>query len=369
MQDESRSKEELLKELAVLRQRNASLERSEAERRQMESILKESEERFQVIFKSVNDGILIADTETHRFLAQNEAMFDMMGYTSDELPAIRVRDIHPEADCPRILQLFDDLVQKRIKVAHDVPVRKKDGSIFIADIGAMVLTFRDRPCAMGFFRDVTDRKRAEEALRQSEEQFRKIFDTSPMGIVLTRPSFFFEKVNPQFCRIMGYSEEELRTMTFVDITHPDCVIQDMEQVKRVGRGERPSYQTEKRYIRKNGDIIWGNLLVSAIRDEDGALRYYLSMVIDITEQKHSEAERNKLIAEIQDAFSKVRRLSGLLPVCSSCKRIRDDSGYWKQLELYIQDNSEAEISHGICPECTKRLYPDFYERSLKGRNG
>ncbi|OPY89170.1 MAG: putative diguanylate cyclase YegE [Syntrophaceae bacterium PtaU1.Bin231] len=369
MQDGLKSKEELLQELAVLRQRNASLERAEAERRQMESILKESEERFQVIFRSVNDGILIADTETHRFLAQNETMFEMLGYTSDELSAIRVRDIHPEADCPRIIQLFDDLVHKRIKVAPDVPVRKKDGSILIADIGATVLTFRDRPCAMGFFRDVTDRKQDEEALRRSEEQFRKIFDTSPLGIVLTRPSFFFEKVNPQFCRMLGYSEAELCAMTFVDITHPDYVMQDIEQVKRVGRGEIPSYETEKRYIHKNGGTIWGKLLVSAIREEDGALRYYLSSVIDVTDQKQAEAERDKLIADIQKAFSKVRRLSGLLPVCSSCKRIRDDSGYWKQLELYIQDNSEAEVSHGICPDCTKRLYPDFYERSLKGRNG
>jgi hypothetical protein len=142
----------------------------------------------------------------------------------------------------------------------------------------------------------------------------------------------------------------------------------MEQVKKVGRGELPFYQTEKQYISKNGKMLWGDLLASCLRDEHGELRYYLSMVIDITERKQAEKDRDKLISEIQKAFSKVRRLSGLLPVCASCKKIRDDKGYWKQIESYIQDHSEAEISHGICPECAKKLYPEFYERNLKKRD-
>ncbi|MFC1812661.1 hypothetical protein ACFL03_08210 [Thermodesulfobacteriota bacterium] len=85
----------------------------------------------------------------------------------------------------------------------------------------------------------------------------------------------------------------------------------------------------------------------------------LSMKKEIDERKRVEAEREKLINELQVALVEVKALSGLLPICSSCKNIRDDKGYWNQIESYIRDHSEAEFSHSICPECAKKLYPDF----------
>jgi PAS domain S-box-containing protein len=130
-------------------------------------------------------------------------------------------------------------------------------------------------------------------LAENGEQFRKIFEDAYLGIVITSPSFAFEKVNPAFSRMMGYSADELRSMTFADITHPDHLLQDSENVNRVGRGEMPFYQVEKRYIDKNGKVLWGDLFVSGIRDEHGALRYYLSMVNDITERKKVEEDLRK----------------------------------------------------------------------------
>ena len=80
--------------------------------------------------------------------------------------------------------------------------------------------------------------------------------------------------------------------------------------------------------------------------------------IDITELKQIENERERLIEELQKALAEVKQLSGLLPICASCKMIRDDKGYWNQIEEYILDHSEAEFSHSICPDCMKKLYPD-----------
>ena len=86
-----------------------------------------------------------------------------------------------------------------------------------------------------------------------------------------------------------------------------------------------------------------------------------SVTRDITERKHAEQEREELIARLQDALMKVRTLSGLLPICVSCKRIRDDRGYWNQIEEYVRGHSEAEFSHGLCPACARKLYPDFFQ--------
>ena len=147
----------------------------------------------------------------------------------------------------------------------------------------------------------SERKRASEALRESEERFRKIFEEAHLGIVITSPSFVFENANPAFCRMMGYSADELRSMTFADITHPDYLKQDTENVKKVGLGELPFYKTEKRYINKSGKLLWGDLIVSSIHDEHGALRYYLSLVNDITERKMAEEEKRSLEERLQRA--------------------------------------------------------------------
>jgi len=85
----------------------------------------------------------------------------------------------------------------------------------------------------------------------------------------------------------------------------------------------------------------------------------------IAAQKEVEEAKGKLIVELQAALAKVNKLSGLLPICASCKKIRDDKGYWNQIESYIREHSEAEFSHGICPECVKKLYPELHEKKFK----
>jgi hypothetical protein len=85
----------------------------------------------------------------------------------------------------------------------------------------------------------------------------------------------------------------------------------------------------------------------------------MASFIDITKRKEIEADREKLIDKLQDALNKIKTLRGIIPICASCKKIRDDKGYWNQLESYIKEHSEANFSHGICPECIEKLYPEL----------
>ena len=87
--------------------------------------------------------------------------------------------------------------------------------------------------------------------------------------------------------------------------------------------------------------------------------YYTGIIRDSSQRKQIEAERNQLIKSLQDSLAKIKTLSGMLPICASCKNVRDDKGYWNQIETYIHNHSEAQFTHGICPECAKKLYPDY----------
>ncbi|MDQ1336872.1 MAG: hypothetical protein QG552_3822 [Thermodesulfobacteriota bacterium] len=91
--------------------------------------------------------------------------------------------------------------------------------------------------------------------------------------------------------------------------------------------------------------------------------------MEMEERKRAEIEKDHVIAELKDALQKVKLLSGMLPICASCKKIRDDQGYWTQIEAYIRDHSEAEFSHGICPECMKKLYPEFCKEDSELKTG
>ena len=99
--------------------------------------------------------------------------------------------------------------------------------------------------------------------------------------------------------------------------------------------------------------------ITAITEGKRKVGFAVVTINNITGNKRKENEREKLVHELQDALAKIKTLRGLLPICASCKKIRDDKGYWNQLEAYIRDHSAAEFSHGICPECKKKLYPEF----------
>lgn len=140
-----------------------------------------------------------------------------------------------------------------------------------------------------FFRDVTERTLTEQRLREIEERFRATFEQAAVGIAHVAPDGRWLRVNRKLCDIVGYTPEELATRTFQDITHPDDLDSDLEQMQRLLAGQIEMYSMEKRYFRKEGSIVWIELTVSLVRDADEAPKYFIGVVEDISRRREAEA--------------------------------------------------------------------------------
>jgi diguanylate cyclase (GGDEF)-like protein/PAS domain S-box-containing protein len=158
--------------------------------------------------------------------------------------------------------------------------------------------------------DTTERKRAEEDLKASEALFREAMVHAPIGKALVSLDGYFMNVNPALCEITGYGEDEFRFLTFQEITHPDDLDSDLENVARLLGGTIKSYQMEKRYLHKRGHPVWIMLSVSLARNEEGRPLYFVSQIQDITRQKGHEEELKRLNAELYRT-SRLDHLTGL----------------------------------------------------------
>jgi PAS domain S-box-containing protein len=199
-------------------------------------------------------------------------------------------------------------------------------------------------------------------VKTQEEKFSKAFHSSPYAVTLTRLSDGkMIEVNEGFVKITGYGYSEVLGKTTVDLHLWDKNENRLDVVSELSK-TGSVYGREFLFHKKSGELITG--LFSAEIIQINSENYVLSSISDITDRKRGEEEREKQILELKGALQKVRTLSGFLPICASCKKIRDDKGYWTQIEAYIADHSDAEFSHAICPECMKKLYPDDILKNL-----
>ena len=159
----------------------------------------------------------------------------------------------------------------------------------------------------GVLFDITAHKRAEEELRESEERFRVTFDAAAVGMAHVAPDGRWLKVNDKLCEIVGYSQEELRGMTFQDITHPGDIDADIEQTTRLLHGKVRSYGREKRYLRKDGRVVWIKLTVSLIRSSSGEPECFISVIEDITDRKLKELVPEPLTPREMEVLDLVAR--------------------------------------------------------------
>lgn len=142
----------------------------------------------------------------------------------------------------------------------------------------------------------------EKTLQESEERFRKIFEDGPLGMAIIGLDYRFAKVNQALCRMLGYTEQELTALKFPDITHPEDVESDVKLAEKVFNGQIPYYEIEKRYIKKNKDVLWTALTASVIRDKDGKALYGLAMIEDITQRKSTREQYETIVHTAMDGF-------------------------------------------------------------------
>lgn len=173
-----------------------------------DTALAEFDRQFQIIFEATIDGIVVTDSRTRRFHTANQAFSRMLGYTPAQVTELGIVDIHPSDAVPFITQQFEGLVRRDLAVARDIPVKRKDGSVFYADISSYPVMLAGRTCVMGIFRDVSERRRAEDQLREAEDRFRSVMERTYDGIVLTDEAGTIVEWNPSQERITGRSREE-----------------------------------------------------------------------------------------------------------------------------------------------------------------
>lgn len=206
-------------------------------------------------------------------------------------------------------------------------------------------------------------QRSRDALRESEERYHRLFD-SGNDAVLVYPvdaagrAGTFSEVNDVACRTFGYDRQTLLKLSPTNLLGPGG--------EQVSAGAMSALLAEKRslyeasYRTRSGEAV--PVEVSSRLFDFKGRPTVLSVVRDVTERRRAEDERESLIRELQEALTRVKALSGLVPICASCKRIRDEKGAWNPLEAYIEGHSNAEFTHGLCPECARELYPGHCDK-------
>jgi PAS domain S-box-containing protein len=298
------------------------------EYKRAEEELKRSEERWQLALKGNNEGIWDLNLKTNEVFRSTRYK-EILGYEDHELGNDNddwVRRIHPD-DFDRVMQANQDYLERKIPYyAVEYRLRCKNGSYkWVMGRAQAVWDEAGKPVRMvGSTTDISDCKSAEEALRESEQQFREIFEHASLGLSLINfQTHQFIQVNPAYYQLLGYSESEIASVTFDEITHPDDLEQDLHYMEQINQGKIDSFRIEKRYLRKNGELMWGNLTLTVLRNPDGKPGFCLGMIEDITERKHAEDQIKASLQEKETLLKEIHhRVKNNLQIISSLLRLQ-----------------------------------------------
>ncbi|MGB7442343.1 MAG: PAS domain S-box protein [Coleofasciculaceae cyanobacterium] len=306
---------------ARLREKTEALEqvvehlRQEMKQRQkVEAQLAKIETKWQTTQLSRKESLMYPSSDLTTILSadgtieySSPSIKSILGYSATELVGQPFLSYIAPQDQKTVARAMRNLLEAGEGITSEPIVfryRCKDGSwCFLEASGSNLLAESSVSGIVLNFRNVTERFKVQEALRQSEVRFRAIFEAAALGIAISEPDGLLLKANPALQKMLGYSEQELRQRTFA---HPDDVATDLQLYEQLLAGFIPSYQMEKRYFHKQGHLVWGRLTLSLVRDKASNPLFAVSMVEDITAAKQTEAELlriSKAVENTSDAIS------------------------------------------------------------------
>jgi len=258
-------------------------------RKRAEQALRASEEKFRGFFQGVAEGILVSTFETQKFVYANPAACRMLGYTEEELVHMGISDVHPQQDLEGVLAGFMAQTRGEKTLAPAIPFLCKDGTTIYADINGSRLVVDGKDCTVGFFTDITGRKQAEEALRDSEEQFRQLAEN-------IREVFFIGSLEPPRLIYLSPAYEDIwgrpcqevydQVDAWIETVHPEDRARAIRLFTQSNQGERA--EAEYRVVRPDGSVRSISAQAFPVRDPQGRFYRFVGIAEDITERKRME---------------------------------------------------------------------------------
>ncbi len=281
------------------------------QRKQTEQKLRESEEKYRALMNDASDAIFLHSTDGSIIETNNQAE-RLLGYRKEEILHGHFSRFVPEEETGKCQSAFEETLRTGSGSLRDTRVVRKYGRIVPIDITGSVIEYGGQRVVQAIVRDITPHKQVQDTLRkysedlkmrvkESEERFRAIFEQAAVGVAqIETHTGNFVRTNLKYCDIVGYTHEEMLKATFMDITHPDDLQDDLNNMKKLAEGTIRDFTMEKRCIRKDGSIVWVNLTVSPMWDAGKKPNYHIAVVEDITGRKMAEEKLKEHSSHLEE---------------------------------------------------------------------
>ncbi len=287
------------------------------ERKTAEQALKESEEGYKTLFESTEEGILVSDNATNRFVYANPAMCKMLGYALEELAGMDRSAIHPAEEWGRIAAEIEAQAGGMTQMASNIPCMTRDGRAIYVDINATKALVNGRDCTIGFFRDISERKRIEDELLQSEGKLRAMFKSIADGVIVTDLEVLMTELNDATLFLHRYGRrEELLGRSILELVAEDDHPRVIESLRRTFH-QGHSGHMEYTLLTKDGKTTDAELSAALMRDKTGKPTGFIMIVKDITDRKRAEEEllqRNRELAALHQVLTSITQTLDLQQV-------------------------------------------------------